>query len=139
MEINIWAVIACGVVAMVIGAIWYGPIFGKKWMEICGATNMDVETRKKMQKEAMPLYGIQFILALFQAHVLAVYIMLTPDKMSGMSNSLWIWAAFIMPTVAAAAMWNNDAKKVKWARFLIQAGCQLVTFIVFALILTAWK
>ena len=138
MEINYLAVLLCAVLSMVIGAIWYGPLFGKKWMEIVGATNLDKEERKKMQKQAGPLYAIQFVLSLFQVYVLAYYIAGWKDA-SGLENSLWIWAAFIMPIVAGGAMWNNDSRKIAWARFLIQAGYQLILFVVFGLVLGMWK
>lgn len=137
-EINYWAILLCGVVSMGIGALWYGPMFGAAWMRIVGATNMDREARKKMQKEAGPLYGIQLLLSLFQAYVLAWYIASLPG-MSGAVNALWIWAAFIMPTLAGASMWTNEARKTAWARFLIQAGYQVVNIVVFGLILSLWK
>lgn len=138
MQINYLAVLVCAALSMVIGAIWYGPLFGKKWMEIVGATNMDKEARKKMQKQAAPLYVIQFILSLFQVYVLAYYIAGWKDA-SGLENSLWIWAAFVMPIVAGGAMWNNDSRAISWARFLIQAGYYLVLFAVFGLVLGMWK
>lgn len=138
MEINYWAVLVCGVVAMVIGSIWYGPMFGKMWMQIVKVSPEDMARRKEMQKKAMPLYGIQFLLSLFQAWVLAYYIEGWKD-VSGVENALWIWAGFIMPTVAGASMWNNDSAKISWARFLIQAGCQLVTMVAFGLILGMWR
>ncbi len=138
MEINYLAVLLCGFLAMVLGSIWYGPLFGKKWMEITGATPKDMEERKKMQKAAAPLYAIQFALVLFQAWVLAYYIAGWTDA-SGLENSLWIWAAFVMPTVAGSSMWTNDSRSIMWARFLIQSGYQLVLFIMFGLILGMWR
>lgn len=138
MIINYWAVLVCAVISMVVGAIWYGPLFGKTWMHICGVTASDLEARKKMQKTAGPLYVVQFLLTLFQVWVLAYYIGGWKDA-SGVVNSLWIWGAFIMPTVAGASMWNNDATKVKWARFLIQTGYQLVLFVIFGFVLGMWK
>ncbi|MBI4433400.1 DUF1761 domain-containing protein [Candidatus Uhrbacteria bacterium] len=136
--INYWAVLVCAVLAMVAGSIWFGPIFGKKWMEIVGVKPEDLEKRKEMQKHAGPLYGIQFILVLFQAYVLAHYIAGWKEA-SGLENAMWIWAAFVMPIVAGSAMWNNDARRIAWARFLIQAGYQLVLFVLFGLILGAWR
>ncbi len=59
MEINYLAILVCGVLSMVIGAIWYGPLFGKKWMEICGVNADDLNARKEMQKGAAPLYAVQ--------------------------------------------------------------------------------
>src|SRR3989338_8243854 len=137
MEINYWAVLVCGVLAMVLGGVWYGPMFGKKWMEIVCADKMDIERRKEMMKGVWKLYLTQFILTLFQVYVLAYYIAGWKEA-SGLENSLWIWAAFIMPTVAGASMWNNDSAKISWARFLIQGGYPLVLFVMFGLILGAW-
>lgn len=138
MEINYWAVLLCAALSMVAGSIWYGPIFGKKWMEITGANAHDLETRKKMQKEAGPLYLIQLVLSLFQIWVLAYYIQGWKDA-SGLVNALWIWAAFVMPTVAGSSMWTAEKGKMKWARFLIQAGYQLVMFVIYGLILGFWR
>lgn len=138
MSVNYLAILACAVLSMAIGALWYGPLFGKKWLEIIGATTADLEARKKMQQRAMPLYGVQFVLTLFQVWVLAYYIQGWADA-PGVVNALWIWAAFIIPVIAGTAMWNNDSAKVSWARFLIQGGYQLVIFIMFGLVLGYWQ
>lgn len=121
MDINYITVLVCAVISMITGAVWYGPIFGKKWMEIVGARQEDEAARKKMQKSAGPLYVIQFFLTLFQVWVLARYISGGADA-SGLETSLWIWAAFVMPIVAGGAMWNNDSRKISLSRFFIQAG-----------------
>ncbi len=144
--VNYWSILFCGVLSMVIGAIWYGPLFGKKWAKIIGATNQDLETRKKMQKEAGPLYLIQFLLSLFQIFELSTFInwmyKIDPTRVFDIGYifiALSLWAAFIVPTIAGSAMWNNDSSKIKWARFLIQSGYQLVNFIVFGLVLGMWR
>ncbi len=137
MPINYLAVLVCGVISMLVGYVWYGPLFGKKWMHITGANAKSAEERKKMQKEAGPLYLVQFLLTLFQVYILAYLIACWPGA-SGWQLSLFLWAGFVMPIVAGSAMWNNDSSKVSWARFLIQAGYQLVMFVVYGLILTAW-
>jgi hypothetical protein len=151
MNINYWAVLVCGVLSMVIGFVWYGPLFGKKWLEIVGATFKDVEERKKMQKAAGPLYLLQFIMTLFQVAVLDYCInmrqqyLLFTNYNGGRAASeplyvaLIVWAGFIIPIVAGSAMWNNDSAKISRARFLIQAGYQLVLFVVFGLVLGMWK
>lgn len=138
MDINLYAVLACVLVAMALGFVWYGPLFGKKWMEIIGATALDESRRREMQKKAAPLYAITAVLTFFQAYVLALYIKGVED-IGGIENALWIFAAFVVPTIAAGAMWNNDEGKVKWARFLIQTGYYLILFIVFGYILSRWS
>jgi hypothetical protein len=137
-SINYWAVLVCGVVALIVGSVWFGPIFGKLWMRITHTTDMDEARRKEMQKAAMPLYVIQFVLALFQAYVLAHYIAGWTEA-TGVENALWIWAAFVMPTVAGTAMWNNDSNKIKWTKFWLQSGYYLVLLVIFGWILSAWR
>ena len=137
-EVNYWAIATGAVFSMVLGAIWYGPIFGKKWMEIVGVNPDDLEARKKMQKTAGPLYLIQFLLTLFQVLVLA-HLVADTEIAGGVERSLWIWAAFVIPTLAGAVMWTNETGKLKRARFLIQGGYQLVLFTVFGLLLQFWK
>ncbi len=131
---NYWAILLAAVVSMAIGFVWYGPLFGRTWMRILNVNAADLERRKEMQKSAGPLYFIQFLLALFQIYVLSRYIHGFAN-ITGLENAMWIWAAFIMPTVAGACMWNNDSSKVSWTKFLIQAGYQLVIFVVAALII----
>jgi len=138
LSINYFAVVVGAVLSMAIGALWYGPLFGKKWLEIVGATSADLEARKQMQKSAGPLYGVQFVLTLFQVLVLA-HLIADTTRVGGVERALWIWAAFVIPTLAGAVMWTNEPGKNKWARFFIQGGYQLVIFIVFGLLLQFWK
>ncbi len=128
---NYILILGAGVVSMIVGSIWYGPLFGKKWMEICGATELDKEKRAEMQKAAMPLYFVQFILSLLQFYILLNQITWGGWTAQSVWVSFFIWLGFVMPTIAGSAMWNNDSSKVKWARFLIQAGYQLLMFIIF--------
>lgn len=132
--INYWAILVCAIISMIVGSIWYGPMFGKTWMKIICADVADPEARKKMQKSAGPLYLVQFLLTLFQLYVLAHFIK-GWEEASGVESALWIWIGFIMPTVAGSSMWNNDSAKISWTRFGIQAGYQLVMFVIYGLIL----
>lgn len=135
-----WPVIVCAVLAMVIGFIWYGPLFGKKWLEVVGAMPEDIEARKEMQKKAMPLYLVQFLMTLFQVWILGNILHNTTVGVQGaVTTSLVLFAAFVLPIVAGSAMWNNDSSRVAWTRFLLQGGYQLVLFVVFGLVLGIWR
>ncbi len=136
--INYFAVVVSAVLSMLIGGIWYGPLFGKKWMEIVGVSASDLEARKKMQQSAGPLYALQFFLTLFQVLVLA-HLIADTTRATGLERSLWICVAFVLPTVAGASMWTAEPAHQKRARFLIQAGYQIVLFMSFGLILHFWK
>ena len=137
MEINYWAVLACALASMILGSLWYGPLFGKKWMELNGVDPKDKAHLEKMRKSAGPLYLIQFLLTLFSVYVLAHFIAAWKDA-SGVTTAMWIWIGFVIPTLAAAIMWTSESTKGKWTRFFIQSGYQLLLFVVFGLILGYW-
>ena len=138
LTVNYWAIASGAILAMIIGAIWYGPLFGNKWMEIVGISSTDEAARKKMQKSAGPLYAVQFVLTIFQVLVLA-HLVADTKNAGVLERTLWIWAAFVIPTLAGAVMWTNETRRLTWSRFLIQGGYQLVIFIVFGLLLQFWK
>ena len=127
---------------MVLGFVWYGPMFGKMWMKINGADASDVEARKKMQKAAGPLYVVQFLMTLFQVHVLQGVISLMhaaePD-FGSLFIAVFVCFGFVITTTAGTSMWTAEKGNIKWARFLIQAGYQLVLFVIFGLVLGAWR
>ena len=114
MEINYLAILVCGVVAMIIGSIWYGPLFGKAYMRVIGADKLSPEEMKQEQKKIKGMYFLQFVLSLWTAYILAHFI-------------------------EGSAIWSGKSKKMAWNMFLITASAQLVTFIVFGLILGAWN
>lgn len=144
MPTSIWPVLICAVLAMIIGAIWYGPLFGKKWMEIIGADKHDEKRRKEMQKSAGPLYLVQFALVFVQVWFIGMVVNVW-GQVAGQApvelivgRTLLLWLVFIMPTIAACSMWTADPGKVRWARFFIQSEYQLILFILFGLILGSW-
>ena len=141
METHIWIVLGCAVLSMVVGGIWYGPLFGKKWMEIIGvdASCMKEGDKMEMQKKMAPLYLLQFLLSFFQVYVLAK--LLPVIVMSGLFGhsfvgaALLLWVALIMPTTAGACMWGSKSGPIAVSSFLIQTGSQVVMFVLFGLIL----
>lgn len=136
--INYLAILVGAVLSMAIGAVWYGPLFGKKWMEIVGVDPSDLVTINTMKKSAGKLYAVQFVLTLFQVLVLA-HLIADTTSATGIERSLWIWIAFIIPTLAGSVMWTSESTPHKWSRFLIQGGYQLILFVVFGLLIQFWK
>lgn len=135
MEINYVAILAIAVLAMVLGFVWYGPLFGKKWMAIIGATP-DEMNDKEAQKKMMPLYVIQFVLVLLSAYVLMLVMSWT--TLPGLQVAVWMWLGFVVPTLASSSMWTKDSDKVKIERFAIQAGYHLILLLAAGYILEMW-
>lgn len=140
MEIDVnYAVVFGGVIlSLIVGSIWYGPLFGKKWMEICGITSRTKEDQKKMQQEALPLYGIQAAITFVQLYVLAHFIQAWEDQ-TGIERALMLWIGCVVPTIAGSVMWNNNPTSLKRASFLIQAGYHGVMFVIYGLMLGLWQ
>ncbi len=138
--VNIWAVLVIGVIYMVLGFIWYGPLFGKTWARIIGMdhSQMTPETKKAMQKKMGPVYILNFILTLVTVYILALFIQLG-IRGGGIGTALWIWLGFIMPTVAGYAIWSGKPRKLAWQMFFVSAAYQLITIVIAGAILAAWQ
>jgi hypothetical protein len=136
--VNYYAIVVGAVTSMIIGAIWYGPLFGKKWTEIIGVDKLSEQEKKKMEAQSKLVYSVQFLLTLFQVLILA-HLIADTQRVGGLERALWLYAGFVVPTLATAIMWTGESTKRKWERFLIQAGYQLVIFLVFGLLLQFWK
>ena len=69
-KVNWWAVIVCAMLSMVIGVIWYGPLFSKPWSKLTGWTSEKVTAlpRSKM----LTSYILAFIAAFVISSVLAI-------------------------------------------------------------------
>ena len=59
--INWWAVLVATVLAFVLGGIWYGPVFGKAWLDALGKTEDEIEPSPR-----------PFIISLFTARLTAI-------------------------------------------------------------------
>lgn len=137
MDVNYWAIGISALVAMVLGWLWYGPLFGAAWMKVNDLNPDDRAKREAMQKNVGPLYGVQLLLVLLQLYILAHFIG-GWKSVSGVESALWIWLGFVMPTVAGFALWNAKPAKVRWTLFFLSAGYQLLCFMAFGFILGMW-
>ncbi len=136
MIINYWAVLVSAIVSMIIGSIWYGPLFGKKFMEIMGMANCSPEERAKMQKSMTSSYILQFIGSLVMFFVLAWYITTSTHTGAGggLANAFGLWLGFVVPLSLSNALWGG-----KMSLFWINIGCMLVTLLAAGAIIGAWR
>lgn len=132
-DINYLAVFVCGIISMLIGAMWYGPVFGKAWMKEVGYTEDD------LKKDFNPgkTYGLAVVSHIFMALVLAYLLQLTNASaiMDSIRISLSAWFGFIFLT-----MFINSLFARKTFRLVaIDSGYQLVNMILFGIILILWR
>lgn len=119
--------LASAVLSIIVGFIWYGPAFGKKWMEVIGAPKLSAEEMKGMHKKMIPSYLTNFAVAFVQFYAFGFF----AAFIGGLSVSgallygLFVWLGFIMPIQAGGALWSGKSKKLSWTMFLLTAGYQL--------------
>jgi hypothetical protein len=137
MDVNIWAVIACAVASMVLGFIWYGPLFSKAWVKEMGWDPNDQVQMDKMKSSAGPAYFQQFIGALIMAYVFAhVLAAFDNDNIGmGLQGALWMWLGFVVPVKYGETLWGKASTKL----FFIDSFYYLVLLAAYAAILTFWK
>ncbi len=133
-EVNVPAVAAAAVAPVMLGAIWYGPLFGKAWMHAHGHTPERLEEMKKGMGRA---YGLSFVCYLVMATVLSLLL-----AWVGAVN-VWtgVWMAFLCwlgfaATIGLTAQLFSDRKP---AAYGIDAAYQLAYMLAMGAILGAWR
>jgi uncharacterized membrane-anchored protein len=145
-EINYLAELVSGVVAMVIGALWYGPLFGNAWMRGQGLDPNNKEQVAKMKKAAGPAYLQMFIGALLQmfvfAHVIWAFLTVAVQDSGsvntinmGLQGGFWMWLGFVLPIKYGDKLWGNKAFKY----VAVDLGYYLVLLLITGVILAAWR
>ena len=121
-DVNLLAVLVAGLVPMVIGALWYGPVFGKRWMALMETTP------EELQEGFNPLktYGVSFLLALVTAFVLAQLVAdVAPESVSSMGGSggstmvgvhlgLMALVAFVLPAAHQSVVFERRKPGLAW-------------------------
>lgn len=118
MEINYLAIFISAIIGMAIGALWYGPLFGKKWMKLTGITKK--EMKKTPQVEMQKMYFMGFLIHLvlsFALFMLATYLG---------KETAWEWAKtgalvgllFIAPASKSSYVWEKRPLKLWWINAL---------------------
>ena len=140
-EVNWLAVLVCGVASMVLGSLWYGPLFGKMWMEMTGFNNMDPARREEMKKGMVRSYSLAFIGALIMAYILSHVITYASNYnnvsgvSAGLSSAFWMWLGFIVPSSMGMVLWEGKP----WKYWFLNASYYLIQLLVFGLILGSWR
>jgi Protein of unknown function (DUF1761) len=138
MGVNLWAVLLCAVVDMVLGFLWYSPmLFANPWMKLMGYDPNDKAKMAEMQKSAGPAYALSFIASLLAAAVLAKIIVISAVVTAwyGLMIGFAIWLGFVTTVQLTGALFSKQPAKL----YAINTGYQLVCFLAMGAILGAWR
>ncbi len=137
-SINWLAVIACVIVSMISGSLWYNPkTFFPAWWKGIGKGENEQPGTSNM--------GMTWALTVLSSFVQAVAMSLMVTAMGSLSGGatlasgalagFMLWLGFVAPTNLVNKLFAGHGLKV-WA---IEAGNHLVNFVLFGAILGAWR
>ena|ERR1051326_2059565 len=141
--INYWAVLACGVVSLALGFLWFGPLFGKTWMRLSGMDPADTDRMRsnpKMRAKMYQGYAIAFVASLVMAFVIAHAIIFAAAymHMSGMTIGLitgfMSWIGFVVPPTLSMVLWERKP----WSLWVLINAYWLLQLLIFGAILAQW-
>ncbi|MGI9250742.1 MAG: DUF1761 domain-containing protein [Pseudohongiellaceae bacterium] len=128
-EINLFAVLAAAISSFAVGGIWYGPLFGKAWMEAFNITEQD------LSEGNMPMiYGLAFLLSLVAALNLAFFFGSEVDTVSGIAYGFATGLGWVAAFTGIQYLFEGRSLKA----FLINAGYSVVALTVMGGILGTW-
>lgn len=136
--INIWAILLCMILSVVLGFFWYGPLFGKKWMELSGIkmpeqkTGMATVMTKPILLSLIGAFLVVYMLSYSIAFHNGFY--QTSGYMTGVSMAFMLWLGFIVPVFLNFLGWEGKPK----ALFFINSGYWLAFFLISSMIVTAF-
>lgn len=129
--LNIWAVLAATLLTFVIGAIWYGPLFGNIWMKTVGLSEDEIN-----EGNMAKIFGLAFIFELIMAFCLAMFL---NDPSIGISEGTFYGFLTGFGWIFFALAVNALYERRSWKYIFINGGYWVVTFTLMGLILGAWK
>ncbi|MEO6077312.1 MAG: DUF1761 domain-containing protein [Candidatus Andersenbacteria bacterium] len=133
-SVSIIAIIGGGIVSMIIGYVWYGPLFGKRWAQLQGWSMEDM--RAKQSQNMAKSYGMMFVGSLVLATVLGMFAR-TVGALTlgdGAMLGLYAWLGFAAPLLLGTVLWEGKS----WKLYGLNAGYYLVQFVVVGAIVTLW-
>lgn len=129
-HVNWLAVIGAAVAAFIIGALWYGPLFGKRWAALHG---IDPSAGGP---PLAPILAVSFVLSLVSATALAVLTTaFANDILTAAFIGLLVW------TASGLVLKLNDLMFARRpvALFYIDSIGQLVTLVPMAVIVSVFR
>lgn len=95
-ELHLFPIALAVVASAVIGMLWYGPLFGKKWLVLTGTTQDDT------QKGWIAPMVFSLFAAFIGAMIFDIFTMkMGVDSMRGfVETAIWLWLGFFaLPTL----------------------------------------
>ena len=133
-EVNFLAVGLAAVLTFALGMLWYSPLlFAKPWMAGQGYTAEDLQ---RMQAGMGPTYAVSFVCWFVMASVLAL---IAPHFGEGIGPTLHVGLHLWLGFSATVGLTNNLFSDKPLSLWAIDAGYQVASVAVMAVVLGLWR
>ncbi len=134
--ISVFAIMASVVVNSVLGSIWYGPLFGRRWMLATGRNPSDPIQTEVMKKDMPSAMASMFIFSLVTAIILSILTYrYSGNVQSILVLALMLWLGFSLPLKVNDVFFGGRSKELLW----IDSLWSLLSIVVTALIVGLWR
>ena len=131
-DVNYLAVLISAIAAMFIGAMWYGPIFGKMWMGYMGKTEEELKEGFNPGKTYTLAFVGHFV-ALAILALLFTYVEIN-SIVGAIHTAFWTWLGFTLATNFITGLFEDK----KFGLLIIDEVYHLVVFLVGGIIIYVW-
>jgi hypothetical protein len=128
--VNVWAVLAAGTSAFVLGGLWYSRwLFAKPWQQAAGISD---ETLQRSNKALV--FGAALLLSLLAALVFAMFLGPTPSLGLGLGSGFSAGLCWVAASLGINYLFEGKSMRL----FLINGGYHTLQFTLYGLILALW-
>jgi hypothetical protein len=142
LTVNHVAVFLCVLLAMPLGFLWFGPLFGRTWLRQMGMEHVPPPGGAAMAKSTLIYAGGSLLMAYVLAHSLEIWRPSTwqigPDAapwVYALNGAFWNWLGFFLPLQMGRVAWEQRG----WGLVAINAGFDATRLLLFACILSYWR
>src|SRR3989344_990056 len=124
-ETNWLAIVLALIASIVLGMLWYGPLFGKKWMKLQGYSQKQINNAK--MKEMTSVYIIMTISSLLTVYIFGFLMSLvgTIGVIGGVMLGFWVWLGFIATYSTGSVLWEGKP----WELWFLNNSYQFIIFL----------
>jgi hypothetical protein len=122
-------VLVAAVLAFVLGALWYGPLFGRVWMAAAGVTEAQVQGASMAR-----VFALAFLLVLVQAVLLRLLIH-EATFWDGVTTGLMVGGGWVATATGIFHLFEHRPP----AHLLVNAGYAVLSFALMGGVLGGWS
>jgi hypothetical protein len=130
---NYIGVLVAALGSFFIGFMWFGPLFGKIWMDLMKFTPEHIEEGKKQgMMKPMLISVVSSLVSAFVFFSLADALLIT-NFAEAVTIGFWIWLGFSLPIFLNTVLWEGKSWKLFWL-----SSTHILAAIVFTAAVYSW-